>query len=263
MTEHGPQFGSVEGKSGAETISRILPPFPEDRHSHINHSPAPSASFKAVPMASAKLLSPCLPSKVLCVGRNYRDHAAELGNEVPAEPLIFLKPPSAVTAPGADIVLPPTTLSRRVDYEGELAIVIGRTCRNLHEHDDVRPFIRGYTCANDVTARDLQNKDSQWARAKGFDTFCPLGPLVTDEVDPLHAPLELATTLNGAPRQHGSTRDFIFDIARVMRHITAFLTLGPGDVILTGTPAGVGPMQVGDIVEVTITGIGTLRNTVS
>jgi 2-keto-4-pentenoate hydratase/2-oxohepta-3-ene-1,7-dioic acid hydratase in catechol pathway len=182
------------------------------------------------------------PSKIVCIGRNYREHAGELGNPVPVEPLIFLKPPSAIIQSAEPIVLPPSQVTQRVDFEGELAVVIAKQCRNLVDGDDVRAFIGGYTCANDVTARDLQNKDGQWTRAKGFDTFCPLGPTVAKGLDPWRG-IRLETRVNGGVRQSGNT-------------------LFPGDLILTGTPAGVGPLAPGDVVEVTIEGIGTLRNPV-
>jgi len=202
------------------------------------------------------------PSKIVCVGRNYREHAGELGNPVPVEPLIFLKPPSSMIRNGEQIVLPPTELTQRVDFEGELALVISRRCSNISAGEDVRGFIAGYTCANDVTARDLQNKDGQWTRAKGFDTFCPVGPEVVRDLDPAHG-VQLETRVNGKLRQSGNTRDFIFSLDVIIRHISRVMTLFPGDLILTGTPAGVGPLQPGDIVEVTIEGVGTLRNPVT
>jgi 2-keto-4-pentenoate hydratase/2-oxohepta-3-ene-1,7-dioic acid hydratase in catechol pathway len=217
------------------------------------------ARFEPVPFGTVKLLAPVVPSKIVCIGRNYREHAAELGNEVPKEPLLFLKAPSAVIAPGEAIRIP--ALSQRVDFEGELAVVIGRRATKLGADEDVRPYIRGYTIVNDVTARDLQKSDGQWSRAKGFDTFCPMGPLVTDEIDP-RAGLTVETRLNGEVKQQGTTRDLIFDIAALLRHITAAMTLLPGDVIPTGTPAGVAPMKPGDRVEVTVEGIGTLENPV-
>ncbi len=200
------------------------------------------------------------PSKIVCIGRNYRDHAAELGNEVPKEPLIFLKAPSSILAPGQTIHIP--AQSERVDFEGELAIVIGKRASRIRPEEDVRPYIRGYTIVNDVTARDLQKSDGQWSRAKGFDTFCPVGPIVTDEVDP-DAGLNVETRLNRVVRQQGNTLDLIFPIAALLRYITAAMTLMPGDLIPTGTPAGVAPMQPGDVVEVTVEGIGRLSNPVA
>jgi 2-keto-4-pentenoate hydratase/2-oxohepta-3-ene-1,7-dioic acid hydratase in catechol pathway len=193
------------------------------------------------------------------VGRNYREHAAELGNEGPAEPLIFLKPPSALLDPGAAILRP--KLSERTDYEGELGVVIAKTCHKLTA-DDVRPYIFGYTCVNDFTARDLQNKDGQWTRAKGFDTFCPVGPLVSDDLDPW-AGVQVETRVNGQVRQQGNTRDFIFSLDVIIRYISAVMTLLPGDLIATGTPKGVAPVVAGDVVEVTVEGVGTLRNPVA
>ncbi len=218
--------------------------------------------FRIAPLASLHLLPPVTPSKIVCVGRNYREHAAELGNEVPKEPLLFLKPTSALLAPGGEIVLP--ALSQRVDYEGELAIVIGRRCRNLGPDEDVRPYIRGYTIVNDVTARDIQKSDGQWTRGKGWDTFCPVGPIVSSEIDPLGGESVVVTTrLDGEVRQSGSTADLIFPIDHLLRYITSFMTLEPGDLIPTGTPSGVGPMASGSRVEVEITGLGVLTNTVT
>jgi 2-keto-4-pentenoate hydratase/2-oxohepta-3-ene-1,7-dioic acid hydratase in catechol pathway len=219
-------------------------------------------AFVAAPLTSLSLLPPVTPSKILCVGRNYSEHAAELGNEVPKEPLLFLKPPSSLLASGHTIRMP--ALSKRVDYEGELAIVIGRRCRNLGPDEDVRPYIRGYTIVNDVTARDIQKSDGQWTRGKGWDTFCPSGPFVSDEIDPLNGTSVTVTTrLNGAVKQNGSTADLIFPLDFLLRYITAFTTLEPGDLIPTGTPSGVGPVQPGDTVEVEVTGLGVLRNTVA
>jgi 2-keto-4-pentenoate hydratase/2-oxohepta-3-ene-1,7-dioic acid hydratase in catechol pathway len=213
-----------------------------------------------MPLSAAELLPPVTPSKIICVGRNYRDHARELGNEVPAEPLLFFKPPSSLLAPGGVVLMPPA--SARVDFEGELALVVGRRASKLAPDADWSTFVRGYTLANDVTARDLQKKDGQWTRAKGFDTFCPVGPLVSDEVSP-SAGLTIETRVNGDLRQHGSTADFIFPIPALLSYITAAITLEPGDLVLTGTPAGVGPLAAGDRVEVTIPGLGVLANTVA
>jgi 2-keto-4-pentenoate hydratase/2-oxohepta-3-ene-1,7-dioic acid hydratase in catechol pathway len=215
--------------------------------------------MEPVAIDDAELLPPVQPSKIVCVGRNYREHAAELGHDAPKEPLLFLKPSSALLAPEGEIRRP--KISQRVDHEGELGVVIGRTCHQPAEDEDVRRYILGYTCLNDVTARDLQKTDDQWSRAKGFDTFCPVGPVVTDEVDPW-AGLALETRLNGEVRQRGNTRDFIFALDIIIRHIAQAMTLFPGDLIATGTPAGVGPMAAGDKVEVSIEGVGTLRNSV-
>ena len=199
-------------------------------------------------IGSLQLLSPVTPSKIVAVGRNYADHAKELGNDTPAEPIIFLKPPSALLPPNGTIVRPPQ--SQRVDYEGELAIVIGE-----------RGSVLGYTCANDVTARDLQKKDVQFTRAKSFDTFCPLGPCLETALDPND--LAIATRVNGATKQNGRTSMMAFDCAFLIAFISSVMTMLPGDVILTGTPAGVGPLAAGDVVEVEIEGIGVLRNFVS
>ena len=210
-------------------------------------------------LAEVKLLPPSTPSKIVCVGRNYQDHAKELGNEAPKEPLIFLKPPSAIIAPEEPIVLPP--ISQRVDFEGELAVIIGRRCRGLRPDDDVAPYIAGYTCLNDVTARDLQKRDGQWTRAKGFDTFCPFGPVLETRVDLIHAALE--TFVNGIRKQSSCVAEMIFSVDVIIRWIAQVMTLQPGDLIATGTPAGIGPLAPGDVVEVNIGGIGTLRNRVS
>ena len=198
------------------------------------------------------------PTKIIAVGRNYAEHAKELGNEPPAEPIIFLKPPSAVLKPGGTIVRPP--ISERVDYEGELAIVIGREAKNVRA-SQWREVVRGFTCANDVTARDLQKKDVQFTRAKSFDTFCPLGPHIETELDPSR--LRIQTRVNGVTKQDGNTEQMVFKCDFLIEFITQVMTLFPGDVILTGTPAGVGPLNAGDVVEVEIEGIGILRNGVS
>ena len=206
----------------------------------------------------ATLLPPTVPSKIVCVGRNYADHAKELGNDAPSEPIIFLKPPSALLAPFGTIVRPPQ--SQRVDFEGELAVVIGREARNVRERD-WSTFVRGFACANDVTARDLQKKDVQFTRGKGFDTFCPIGPCIDDGVDPTD--LRVTTRVNGEVRQDGRTSQMIFPVPFLIEFITSVMTLLPGDVILTGTPAGVGPLSAGETVEVEIEGIGVLRNVVA
>jgi 2-keto-4-pentenoate hydratase/2-oxohepta-3-ene-1,7-dioic acid hydratase in catechol pathway len=210
------------------------------------------------PLDEVKLLPPSAPTKIVCVGRNYSDHAKELGNEVPKEPLIFLKPPSAVIAPDEPIVLP--RISERVDFEGELGVIIGRRCFHLGQNDDARPFIAGYTCVNDVTARDLQKRDGQWSRAKGFDTFCPFGPLLETEPPPADTAIE--TFVNGVRKQSGRLTEMIFPVDVIIRWITQAMTLEPGDLIATGTPAGVGPLAAGDVVEVSVGGIGTLSNPV-
>ena len=205
-----------------------------------------------------KLLPPSAPSKIVCVGRNYLDHAKELNNDVPKQPLIFMKPPSSVIAPEEPIVMP--SISQRVDYEGELAMIIGRRCFQLRDTDDVQPYILGYTCLNDVTARDLQKLDVQFTRAKGFDTFCPFGPLLETHLDPAGVTVE--TFVNGVRKQSGHTSQLIFPLDVIIRFIAQVMTLEPGDVIATGTPAGVSPLAPGDVVEVSVGGIGTLRNPV-
>ena len=211
-----------------------------------------------IPLADAKLLAPVIPrSKVVAVGRNYREHAAELGNEAPSEPLLFLKPNTSVIGPGDTIVRP--SQSSRVDFEGELAIVIGSIAKNVPEAD-AASVVFGYTVANDVTARDLQEKDGQWARAKGFDTFCPLGPVIETEFEVASQGIE--TRVNGEVRQSGRLDEMVHSVASVIAYASAVFTLLPGDVILTGTPAGVGPIVAGDTVEVTVEGIGTLSNPV-
>jgi 2-keto-4-pentenoate hydratase/2-oxohepta-3-ene-1,7-dioic acid hydratase in catechol pathway len=193
------------------------------------------------------------------VGRNYRDHATELGNEIPKEPLLFLKPPSSLLGSRGIIRMP--SLSQRVDYEGELGIVIGRRCHKIGPDEDVRPYIRGYVCVNDVTARDIQKSDGQFTRGKGFDTFCPVGPIVSDELDPVGGrPVTVTTWLNGAVKQQGSTSDLIFPIAELLRYITATMTLEPGDLIPTGTPSGVGAVQPGDRIQIKVDGLGILEN---
>jgi 2-keto-4-pentenoate hydratase/2-oxohepta-3-ene-1,7-dioic acid hydratase in catechol pathway len=211
------------------------------------------------PLEEVKFLPPSAPTKIVCVGRNYLDHAKELGNEAPKEPLIFLKPPSAVIAPEEPIVL--THLSERVDFEGELGVVIGRRCRQLSASDDVRPYIAGYTCLNDVTARDLQKRDGQWTRSKGFDTFCPFGPILETELPTPDTTVE--TFVNGVRKQSGRVAEMIFPVDVIIRWIAQVMTLEPGDVIATGTPSGVGPLVAGDVVEVSVSGIGTLRNPVA
>lgn len=209
-------------------------------------------------LSDVKLLPPCTPSKIVCVGRNYTEHAAELGNDLPKEPLIFLKPPSSILAPGDLILLTPH--SKRIDYEGELAIVIGKTCSRLKSPADANSYVLGYTCLNDVTARDLQKRDVQFTRAKGFDTFCPVGPHIETRLNPVEVLVE--TRVNGDLRQKGRTSLMIYPVAFLVRWISHVMTLNPGDVIATGTPAGVGPLIAGDSVEVSVSGVGVLRNPV-
>lgn len=217
----------------------------------------PLPTGEEIPLDDVRLLAPVLPSKVVAVGRNYAAHAAEFGGEVPEEPLIFLKPSTAVSGPGDPIPLPP--ISRRVDFEGELVVVLGRLARNIRAEEAFR-HILGYTCGNDVTLRDLQKKDGQWARAKGFDGSCPLGPWIQTELDPTDVRIE--TRVNGETRQFATTADMVFGVATLLEFVTAFMTLLPGDVIMTGTPEGVGKLEPGDLVEVEIDGIGVLANRV-
>jgi 2-keto-4-pentenoate hydratase/2-oxohepta-3-ene-1,7-dioic acid hydratase in catechol pathway len=205
-----------------------------------------------------KILDPIRPSKIVCVGRNYREHAAELGNKMPDEPLLFLKAPSAVISSGGEIVLP--SASQQVEHEGELGVVIGRIARNIGSDEDPLSYVLGYTCVNDVTARDLQRKDVQFTRGKSFDTFCPVGPWIETDIDPANATVE--TRVNGEVKQKGNTADMAFPVAFLIRYISEIMTLYPGDLIATGTPAGVSRMEPGDTVEVEISGIGTLVNRV-
>ncbi|HEX6401064.1 MAG TPA: fumarylacetoacetate hydrolase family protein [Actinomycetota bacterium] len=215
----------------------------------------PLPTGETVPLDDVHLLAPVLPSKLVCVGKNYAAHAAEFGMDVPEEPLLFLKPSTAVIGPGDPIQLLP--ISRRIDYEGELAVVIGRIARDVRA-EDAGKHILGYSCANDVTLRDLQKTDDQWARAKGFDGSCPLGPWIETDLDPTD--VVVRTRLNGEVRQQASTTDMVFGVATLLEYITAFMTLLPGDAILTGTPEGVGALADGDVVEVEVEGVGVLRN---
>jgi len=258
-------YGKVEDRDGEPWIVDLARAPEEDVGFRLEHGRATSwsVSFEPMPLSVAELLPPVTPSKIVCIGRNYREHVKELGHELPVEPLFFLKPPSSLLAPGGIVRMP--AISERVDYEGELVLVIGRRVRHLKEpsleNQAWRSVVRGLTLANDVTARDLQNKDGQWTRAKGFDTFCPVGPIVSDEVYP-DTGLTLETRVNGELRQKGTTLDFIFPISRLLAHITAVMTLDAGDLVLTGTPAGVGQLKAGDRVEVAVPGLGVLANTV-
>jgi len=255
--DNQPLYGLVESVSGQEQITRIFLKPPQNAGGDLED--VPTRRMEHLALAEAELLAPVCPSKIVCVGRNYREHAAELGNEVPTEPLIFLKPPSSLLAPGAQVRRP--RIAERVDHEGELGVVIAKKCYQLADDEDVRPYVLGYTCVNDVTARDLQKKDGQWTRAKGFDTFCPVGPLVTNEIDPW-AGIAVETRVNGGVRQQGNTRDFIFPLDVIIRYISQVMTLLPGDLIPTGTPQGVGPVLAGETMEVIVEGIGTLSNPV-
>jgi 2-keto-4-pentenoate hydratase/2-oxohepta-3-ene-1,7-dioic acid hydratase in catechol pathway len=239
-----PRYGLIEGENVVE-ISGL----PWGQWTRTAHSSR---------LADVRLLAPVEPSKIVCVGRNYAAHAAELGNEVPKEPLIFLKPSTSIVGPGEFIIL--TRFSQRVEHEGELALVIGRRCSHLRDSDDPLSFILGYTCLNDVTARDLQKSDVQFTRGKSFDTFCPVGPHIETDLDPTSLLVE--TRVNSALRQSGKTSLMIYPITYLVRWISRMMTLLPDDVIATGTPAGVGPLVAGDTVEVSVSGIGVLRNPV-
>ena len=210
------------------------------------------------PLSEAKLLAPCEPTKVVCIGLNYRAHAAESGQQVPPEPLMFLKPPTSVIGPGEDVVWAPD--SKHIDYEAELAVVFKRTAKSVPA-GAYKDFVLGYTCANDVSARDFQRGDGQWARAKGSDTFCPLGPWIETDLDP--SDLRISGKLNGETKQDSRTSDLVFDIDFLISHLTKYFTMHPGDVLITGTPAGIGPMNPGDSYEVTIEGIGSMSNTMT
>ena len=250
MTERGPAYGVVLGQD----VHRLMgDPFGDWE-----------VGARMGSLVERSLLAPVVPSKIVCVGLNYPAHADESSVAVPAEPLLFFKPPSALIGPEMPILLPPQ--SERVDYEAELAIVIGRvtgcTCRNVPP-GETWDYVLGVTCANDVTARDLQQRDNQWTRAKGFDTFCPLGPwLVTGLGEDDVADLEVTCRVNGELRQVGRTSEMVFSPAQLIAYTSSVMTLEPGDVILTGTPEGVGPLRAGDVVEVEVAGVGVLRNPV-
>jgi 2-keto-4-pentenoate hydratase/2-oxohepta-3-ene-1,7-dioic acid hydratase in catechol pathway len=218
----------------------------------------PRDAKESVPLDEARLVVPVAPTKIVCVGRNYREHAAELGNEMPAEPLLFLKAPSSLIGHEEAITLTP--YSERVEHEGELAVVIGRKARDITDAENPLDYVLGYTCANDVTARDLQKRDVQFTRAKSFDTFCPVGPFVVTDIDPLDLLVE--TRVNGEVRQRGRTSQMAFSVPFLVRFVSRMMTLEAGDLISTGTPAGVGPLRDGDTVEVEVENVGTLRNPV-
>ena len=213
---------------------------------------------REINIAEIKLLAPPSPSKIVCVGRNYSEHAAELGNEVPKEPLLFLKAPSAIITDGETVFIPEQ--SNQVEYEGELAVIMGRTCKNLTEDDNPHSYVLGYTCLNDITARDLQRRDIQFTRAKSFDTFCPVGAFIETGLD--ISDLAVITKVNGIVKQNGRTSQMVFSIPFLIKYISNQMTLNPGDIIATGTPSGVSKLSDGDFVEVEIEGIGVLRNPV-
>jgi 2-keto-4-pentenoate hydratase/2-oxohepta-3-ene-1,7-dioic acid hydratase in catechol pathway len=246
-TGDDPRYAAVDGEPGSEVLHVLV--------GDPLYAPV-QPTGERVPLAEARLLAPVIPrSKVVGIGRNYADHARELGNDVPAEPLVFLAPNTSVVGPGDPVVLP--AFSEEVHYEGELAVVIGRICKDV-PRERVDEVVLGYTCANDVTARDRQRSDGQWARAKGFDSSCPLGPWIVTDLDTTD--LRLTTRLDGRTVQDGSTADMVFDVADLVVHVSAAFTLLPGDVILTGTPAGVGEVREGQRVDVEIEGIGVLSN---
>lgn len=246
-----PQWGLVIGD---EVLPLEMAPYVEKALPGVL---APEVTGPAHPLTMVKLAAPVTPSKLVCVGRNYAEHAAELGNEVPPEPLIFLKPPTTVVGPDDAVVYP--AISRRVDHEAELAVVIGVRCRYVPA-EQAGAVIFGYTIANDVTARDLQKQDGQWTRGKGFDTFAPIGPWIDTAYDPANR--QVRCRVNGEIRQDGNTALMIYSLGRIIEHVTRFMTLEPGDVILTGTPAGVGAVQPGDVMEVEVEGLGVLSNPV-
>jgi len=232
-----------------ETVHEITGDFPEGR----------TETGRAWPLSDVRLVPPVIPSKIVCVGRNYSEHAAELGNPLPKDPLIFLKPSTSVIGPDEAICLP--GISDQVDYEGELAVVIGRRCFRPVSSEDIHTFIAGYTCLNDVTARDLQKKDvAQFTRAKCFDTFCPVGPVIETEFD--LAAEHIETRVNGQVRQEGRPAELLFSVDVIIRWVAQVMTLLPGDIIALGTPPGVGTLRAGDVVEVEVSGIGVLRNLV-
>jgi len=248
------------GGSGTQPATALYGTLEGDRVAEISGAPWHpwSQTSRWWPFSDVRLLAPVDPAKIVCVGRNYAAHAAELGNETPKEPLIFLKPSSSIVGHGDSIVLP--TYSQKVEHEGEIAMVIGRRCSHLQDSDDALAHVLGYTCVNDVTARDLQKADVQFTRAKGFDTFCPVGPHIETDLDPADVLVE--TYVNGDCRQSGSTSLMTYTCAFLVQWISRMMTLYPGDLISTGTPAGVGPLLAGDVVEVRVTGIGVLRNPV-
>ncbi|MDX6612908.1 MAG: hypothetical protein QOD75_2094 [Blastocatellia bacterium] len=245
--QSAPRFGIIQGED-------IRPLKQDETFANVPHANTDGR----IPLTTAQLLTPVAPSKIICVGRNYKDHAAELGNPMPPEPLLFLKPPSAIIGSGDAIVLPAE--SSRVEHEGELGVIIARTARHVRDDEDALSYVLGYTCVNDVTARDLQRQDVQFTRAKSFDTFCPVGPFIEMGIDP--ADLQVTTRVNGEVRQQGRTSAMAFPVDYLIRYISRIMTLNPGDLISTGTPSGVSALHDGDGVEVEVENIGTLRNDV-
>lgn len=243
-------FEGSRGRFAGLVEGGMVYPMPE------GYSGKPAA--EGCPLEYLRVLAPCRPGKIVCVGLNYRDHATELGFSYPEEPVLFLKPPTALIGPGEDIIYP--AMARQVDYEAELAVVIGATTWRVSK-DAAPEYILGYTCGNDITARDLQKKDGQWTRAKSFDTFCPLGPYIVTDINPQHSAISLF--VNGERKQHSNIRNLIFDVGHLVSFISHIMTLYREDVILTGTPSGVGPLNPGDVVAVEIEGIGRLENRVA
>jgi 2-keto-4-pentenoate hydratase/2-oxohepta-3-ene-1,7-dioic acid hydratase in catechol pathway len=254
----GVAYGVIEGEPGGPAGERRLTIAELYGHPFGIDPGGVRLTGHRFPLAEVRLLAPVLPSKVVAAGRNYASYVREVNGEPPTEPVLFLKPSTAVTGPG-DAIKYPVKLTDRVDFEGELAVIIGRLCRGV-PRERAEEVIFGYTCANDVTARDLQARDAQWTRAKGFDTFCPLGPWIETGTDP--ADLQLTTTVNGAVRQQARTSGLLWDVPALIAYISHVMTLLPGDVLLTGTPEGVGSLTDGDEVSVTIESIGTLTNRV-
>lgn len=251
-------YGFIEGDS--------VIPFSENLIDALNKYDRIDEAFKNlskqpehISLSDVTLLPPAIPTKIVCVGRNYLEHALELGNKMPEEPLLFLKPPSAVIGHNSNIIIPPQ--SSQVEHEGEVGVVIGRIASKLTESDNPLNYVLGYTCINDVTARDLQRKDVQFTRGKSFDTFCPVGPYIATNLNPTN--LTVTTKVNGIIKQHGNTKDMAFPIALLIRYISNIMTLYPGDLIATGTPAGVSALSVGDVVEVEVDGVGILSNPVT
>jgi len=232
--------------------------FPIDETQSRNENNGFKKSSEPVKLADVKILSPVSPSKIVCVGRNYSEHAKELGNEVPKEPLLFLKAPSAIICNREDIILPKQ--SRQVEHEGELAVVIGRDCKNLADSDDPFEWVKGYICLNDVTARDIQRKEIQFTRAKSFDTFCPVSSFIETDLDV--SDIRITTKVNGVIKQDGRTSQMVFPVSFLIRYISNQMTLNAGDIIATGTPSGVSKLNAGDVCEIEIEGIGVLRNKV-
>ena len=249
-------YGLVESVAGREMITRLLRT-PEDADGDLED--LPSKRMEPLPLDEALLLPPVRPSKIVCVGLNYHDRTAASQPEIPAEPVIFFKPPSTLLPTGGSILRPKVASS--IVYEAEVGVVIAKNCHQLGQDEDIRPYILGYTCVNDVSAQGVMGKDGQLTRAKSFDTFCPVGPVVSSEADPW-AGIGVEARVNGDLRQQGNTRDFVFPLDVVIRSISRVMTLVPGDLISTGTPKGAGPVVAGDAVEITIEGVGTLKNAV-